>query len=71
MHADGQSWAEPEEEAAVEAMRGAFQDKQERQRRAVAGKALIQTRYGRENVGRIAEARLRKILALIGRIRIR
>jgi hypothetical protein len=69
MHADGQSWAEPDEEAAAEAMRRAFYDQEERRRRAAAGKTLIQTRYGRENVGRMAEARLRQLLHLIDKIR--
>jgi glycosyltransferase involved in cell wall biosynthesis len=69
MHADGQSWAEPDEEAAAEAMRRAFYDQEERRRRAAAGQALVKARYGRENVGRLAEARLRQILRLIEKIR--
>jgi glycosyltransferase involved in cell wall biosynthesis len=69
MHGAGQSWAEPDENAAAEAMRRAFYDQAERRRRAAAGKTLIQTRYGRENVGRIAEARLNQIVALVERIR--
>jgi len=63
VYSTGQSWAEPDEAAAVEAMRCVFQDPLERQRRAAAGKALVETRYGRENVGRIATQRLRDILA--------
>jgi glycosyltransferase involved in cell wall biosynthesis len=69
MYAEGQNWAEPDEKAAVEAVQRAFYDQTERRRRAAAGKTFVQTRYGRENVGRIAEARLKQILALIGRIR--
>jgi len=60
--ADGQSWAEPDETAAAEAMRQVFYDPQERHRRATAGKALIEARYGRANVGRMAAHRLREIL---------
>jgi glycosyltransferase involved in cell wall biosynthesis len=69
IYAEGQSWAEPDERAAIEAMQRAFYDQSERRRRASAGKALVQTRYGRENVGRIAETRLTHILALIRRLR--
>jgi glycosyltransferase involved in cell wall biosynthesis len=69
MNADGQSWAEPNEQGAAEAMRRAFYDAPERQRRAAAGQVLIKARYGRENVGRLAEARLRQILRLIEKIR--
>jgi glycosyltransferase involved in cell wall biosynthesis len=69
MYASGQSWAEPDEKSAVEAMRRTFYDQAERRRRAAAGKTFVQTRYGRENVGRIAEARLKQILSLIERIR--
>jgi glycosyltransferase involved in cell wall biosynthesis len=60
--ADGQSWAEPDEAAAAEAMRRVFYDPQERHRRAIAGKALVEARYGRTNVGRMAAHRLREIL---------
>lgn len=59
---NGQSWAEPDEAAAAEAMRQVFRDAGERQRRASAGKALVEVRYGRENVGRIAGGRLEDIL---------
>jgi glycosyltransferase involved in cell wall biosynthesis len=69
MYAGGQSWAEPDEKSAAETMQRAFYDQAERRRRAAAGKTFVQTRYGRENVGRIAEARLKQILDLIERIR--
>lgn len=59
---DGQSWAEPVEAAASEAMRRVFYDKQERQTRAAAGKAFVEAHYGRNQVGRIATERLRDIL---------
>jgi hypothetical protein len=57
--ADGQSWAEPDEAAAAEAMRRVFYDPQERHRRAIAGKALVEARYGRTNVGRMAPVKQR------------
>jgi glycosyltransferase involved in cell wall biosynthesis len=60
---DGQSWAEPDNAAAVEAMRRVFYDGDERARRAATGRALVTTRYAREQIGRVAVARLRKILA--------
>jgi glycosyltransferase involved in cell wall biosynthesis len=66
---NGQSWAEPDEEQAVEAMRRAFNDSDERRRRAAAGKAFVQARYCRKTVGRIAEARLKQILSLISKLR--
>jgi glycosyltransferase involved in cell wall biosynthesis len=59
---DGQSWAEPDEAVAAVAMRQVFCDPEERQRRAAAGKALVEVRYGRENVGQIAKRRLEDIL---------
>jgi glycosyltransferase involved in cell wall biosynthesis len=61
---DGQTWAEPDQAAAAKAMQRVFHDRPERERRAAAGKALVETRYGRRNVGRIAAERLREILAL-------
>ena len=60
---DGQSWAEPDNAAASEAMQRVFHDRLEGQRRAAAGKAFVETYYGRENVGRIAVERLQNILA--------
>jgi glycosyltransferase involved in cell wall biosynthesis len=60
---EGQSWAEPDQAAAAKAMQDVFYDRDERQRRAAAGKALVEARYGRENVGQIAAQRLREVLA--------
>jgi glycosyltransferase involved in cell wall biosynthesis len=60
---EGQSWAEPDAASAIEAMRRVFYDVQERQSRAAAGRAFVEARYGRENIGRIAAQRLREILA--------
>jgi glycosyltransferase involved in cell wall biosynthesis len=61
--AHGQSWAEPDEAAAAEAMQRVFRDPRESGRRARAGKALQEARYGRASVGRIAARRLQEILA--------
>ena len=58
----GQLWAEPDEAAAAEIMRRVFDDAQEREFRASAGKALIEARYGRQNVGQIAGHRLHQLL---------
>jgi glycosyltransferase involved in cell wall biosynthesis len=59
---NGENWAEPDEGAAVEAMRLVFHDAPERDRRAGAGKCLIETRYGQANVARIAAERLECVL---------
>jgi glycosyltransferase involved in cell wall biosynthesis len=59
---EGQSWADPDEAAASEAMRQVFSDLNEPRRRATAGKALVEARYGRTNVGRVAAQRLRQII---------
>jgi glycosyltransferase involved in cell wall biosynthesis len=59
----GENWAEPDESAAAEALRRVFSDAAERERRAAAGKSVIDERYGRNNVGRIAAARLQTIAA--------
>ncbi len=59
----GQSWADPDDGSAAEAMRRVFFNSGERQSRAASGKAFIEAVYGRANVGRIASARLKEILA--------
>jgi glycosyltransferase involved in cell wall biosynthesis len=63
VYSAGQSWAEPDATAAAEAMRRVFHDREERQRRAAAGKAFVEARYGREAIGRLAVRRLREVLA--------
>jgi glycosyltransferase involved in cell wall biosynthesis len=60
---DGQVWAEPDEAVATEAMRNVLHNLQERQRRAAAGKAFVEARYGRKNVGQMASRRLQDILS--------
>ena len=59
---DGQFWAEPDEATAAVIMRRIFDDPQERQIRGAAGKAFIETRYSRKNVGEIAKRRFQQIL---------
>jgi glycosyltransferase involved in cell wall biosynthesis len=61
---ESQSWAEPDNAAATEAMRRVFRDPHERQRRATAGKAFVDAHYGRDTVGRIAAQRLQDILTV-------
>ena len=53
---DGQFWAEPDEATAAVIMRRIFDDPQERQIRGAAGKAFIETRYSRKNVGEYRQA---------------
>lgn len=59
--AEGQSWAEPDNVSAVEAMQSVFYDRPEAMRRAEAGKAFVESHYGKKNVGRIAVQQLQKI----------
>jgi glycosyltransferase involved in cell wall biosynthesis len=66
---EGQKWAEPDRDAAVEIMQRVFRDRDERRQRAAAAKALVEARYSRKNVGRIVERRLQQILALTRRLR--
>jgi glycosyltransferase involved in cell wall biosynthesis len=61
-HSDGQSWAEPDEVAAVEAMRQIVQNQEDRERRAAAGKAFVNYHYSLKKVGEIASSRLQDIL---------
>ena len=59
----GQFWAEPDTVEAAELMRRVVRDRSERYRRAAAGKAFVETNFGRENVGWIMAERLRDVLA--------
>jgi glycosyltransferase involved in cell wall biosynthesis len=59
---DGQSWAEPDDVAAVEAMRHVVEDREDRERRAATGKAYVGYHYSLERVGEVASIRLRNIL---------
>ncbi len=59
----GQVWAEPDAGAAAEILALVFRDGPERQRRALAGRALVEARYSPANSGRLAVERLREILS--------
>jgi glycosyltransferase involved in cell wall biosynthesis len=63
VYPDGQTWAEPDDAAAVAAMRRIFYDRDESLRRADEGRGLIEARYGRQSIGRIATQRLREVYA--------
>ncbi|MDB5590777.1 glycosyltransferase, partial [Enterovirga sp.] len=60
---EGQSWAEPDLDAAVAALREVFRDPVGRWRRAEAARRFVQDRFGLDNVGRLARARLDAIQA--------
>ena len=62
--ADGQSWADPDEDVAAEMMRQVVYHPEERHNRAEAGQAYVRTHYGRIEVGQIVEKRVREILAM-------
>jgi glycosyltransferase involved in cell wall biosynthesis len=64
LFAEDQVWAEPDETAAAQVMRKVFDDPRERQSRAAAGKAFVEARYSRKTAGKIAERRLKEILAM-------
>lgn len=59
----GQSWAEPDIDAASAALRRAFADEAERNLRAAAGAALMREKYSAAAVARAMEARYREIMA--------
>ncbi|WP_191971019.1 glycosyltransferase [Methylobacterium soli] len=62
---DHQVWAEPDVTAAAEILRQVYHEPRLRQTRAAAGRTLIATRFGPENVGRLATSRLRQVLAML------
>lgn len=62
---DGQIWAEPDIEAASQAMRDVVADPEATARRAHAGQAFVRQRYSRSNVGAEVAARV----AMIGQLR--
>jgi glycosyltransferase involved in cell wall biosynthesis len=65
IYSDGQRWAEPDEVAAVEAMRQIVQNQEDRERRAGTGKAFVNYHYSLEKVGEIAAFRLRYVLGTL------
>jgi glycosyltransferase involved in cell wall biosynthesis len=62
IYSDGQSWAEPDDVAAVEAMRQVVENREDRERRAATGKAYVGYHYSLEEVGKAASLRLQHIL---------
>ncbi len=58
---DGEVWLNRTRPRQLTALRLVFGNAPERERRAAAGKRLIEERYGRANVGRIAADRLHAI----------
>lgn len=63
VHAAGQVWADPDEDAAVMAMRAVFGFPATAATRARAGRDFVLARYGARNVGQIATERLSAIAA--------
>ena len=60
---EGQTWAEADVAAAAAAMRRVLAEPAEARRRAEAGKALVETKFGADNVRAAAMARLAPLLA--------
>ena len=63
VYAEGQVWADPDEAACAAAMVRVMTDPDESRRKAIAGKAFIEARYGPENIGSIVASRLSEIYA--------
>ena len=62
IYTEGQVWAEPDEMDCAAAMLKVVSEPDEAKRRASAGKAFIQERFGVENVARLIDDRLGEIL---------
>ena len=60
-YAEGQVWAEPDLDAAVDIMRNVVANPEESRRRAMAGRSLVWERYGAASVGRLMRARLAEL----------
>ena len=58
---DGESWAEPDVAAGIDLMRQVFSDRDERHRRALAGRRYIETRHSASAVSDLVDRRLREI----------
>lgn len=63
IYTEGQVWAEPDEADCAAAMVQVFNDRETASRRAAAGKAFIDARFGVENVARLVDIRLGEILS--------
>lgn len=61
LNSDGQVWAEPDIEAASQAMRDVVADPETTAQRALAGQAFVRERYSRRNVGAGVAARVAMI----------
>jgi glycosyltransferase involved in cell wall biosynthesis len=61
VHAEGQVWADPDEDACAETMRDIVDCPDEAASRARAGRTFVEDRYGAVNVGRIVGERLEAI----------
>ena len=61
VHAGGQVWADPDEDACAAAMRAVVDRPEAAALRARAGRAFVQDRYGAANVGRLVVERLEAI----------
>lgn len=58
---ENQFWAEPRMESAVEAFKLVFGDRELRERKAAAGKILVDEKYSKVSVGAAVESRIREI----------
>lgn len=58
---EGQFWAEPRMESAIEAFKLVFGDRELRERKAAAGKILVDEKYSKVSVGAAVERRIREI----------
>ena len=58
---ENQFWAEPRMESAVEAFKLVFGDRELRERKAAAGKILVEEKYRKVSVGAAVERRIREI----------
>lgn len=63
LQGDGQSWAEPDLDAAAAALREVFRDPAGSRIRAAAGQRFVAARFGPAPVGRLARDRLAEIAA--------
>ena len=64
VHAEGQVWADPDEDACATAMRAVVAHPDEAAARARSGRAFVQDRYGAASVGRVVVERLEVIRVL-------
>ena len=66
---DHQFWAEPDVDQAAKILRRVYCEPDTRRTRSAAGRMLITTRFGPENIGRLATNRLRQILAMLDTVK--